>query len=294
MTPINVDGNILKMKAFPFFLMDKAKYWLYELAPGTVTSWESMKRASLEKFFPTSRVVDGSKVQGAAICGMCSMQGHLNDQCPQLIENEGCECANAMGYQGQINRGMIHTLTPIIRAGEINQTSSGGSLNNLNNLNNKEDIDSHLSGSIKDHSHQFNLIHNLPKQTQGQQNQAKEMSDMKKQIGQISKFLGQFREQGKLPSLTVMNPKGGFETVNAITLKSGKKVGTNPKMSKSSQEEDEKLQQKDETLDKPTARVEQPLPFMQARNEEDEKDILETFRKVHVNIPLLDAIKQIL
>ncbi|KAM2757954.1 hypothetical protein PS2_019635 [Malus domestica] len=38
MTPINVDGNILKMKAFPFSLMDKAKDWLYELAPGTVTS----------------------------------------------------------------------------------------------------------------------------------------------------------------------------------------------------------------------------------------------------------------
>ncbi|KAM1870753.1 hypothetical protein ACFX1X_047234 [Malus domestica] len=57
MTPINVDGNILKMKAFPFSLMDKAKDWLYELAPGTVTSWESMKRAFLEKFFPTSRVI---------------------------------------------------------------------------------------------------------------------------------------------------------------------------------------------------------------------------------------------
>ena len=57
MTPVNVDGSILKMKAFPFSLMDKAKDWLYELAPGSVTSWESMKRAFLEKFFPTSRVI---------------------------------------------------------------------------------------------------------------------------------------------------------------------------------------------------------------------------------------------
>ncbi|KAM1203307.1 hypothetical protein ACFX2J_019158 [Malus domestica] len=32
---------------------------------------------------------------------------------------------------------------------------------------------------------------------------------------------------------------------------------------------------------------------MQSRNEENEKDILETFRKMQVNIPLLDAIKQI-
>ncbi|KAM1724344.1 hypothetical protein PS2_022190 [Malus domestica] len=57
MTPINVDGNILKMKAFPFSLMDKAKDWLYELALGTITSWESMKRAFLEKIFPTTRVI---------------------------------------------------------------------------------------------------------------------------------------------------------------------------------------------------------------------------------------------
>ena len=43
MTLVNVDGSILKMKAFPFSLVEKAKDWLYELAPGTVTSWESMK-----------------------------------------------------------------------------------------------------------------------------------------------------------------------------------------------------------------------------------------------------------
>ncbi|KAM1063537.1 hypothetical protein ACFX2A_028285 [Malus domestica] len=57
MTPINMDGNILKMKAFPFSLLEKANDWLFELAPGTVTSWESMKKAFLEKFFPTSRVI---------------------------------------------------------------------------------------------------------------------------------------------------------------------------------------------------------------------------------------------
>ncbi|KAM2435047.1 hypothetical protein PS1_025057 [Malus domestica] len=57
MTPVNVDGSIMKMKAFPFSLLEKAKDWLYELAPRTITSWESMKRAFLEKFFPTSRVI---------------------------------------------------------------------------------------------------------------------------------------------------------------------------------------------------------------------------------------------
>ncbi|KAM2340076.1 hypothetical protein ACFX1X_019586 [Malus domestica] len=36
-----------------------------------------------------------------------------------------------------------------------------------------------------------------------------------------------------------------------------------------------------------------PRRFMQSKKVEAEKDILETFRKVQVNIPLLDAIKQV-
>ncbi|KAM1331181.1 hypothetical protein ACFX14_043816 [Malus domestica] len=75
-----------------------------------------------------SQVIDGTKVQGTAICEVCSMQGHLNDQCLQLIENGGWESSNAVGYQGQNQP----------RVGEITQTSSGGSPNNLNN---KGDID---------------------------------------------------------------------------------------------------------------------------------------------------------
>ncbi|KAM2289061.1 hypothetical protein COP1_030083 [Malus domestica] len=152
------------------------------------------------------------------------------------------------------------------------------------------------------------------------------MDELEKQVGQIAEFMGQFREQGKLPSSTVVNPRGGFETAKAITLRSGKEVGTEPQPSKSAPKEDEKLQIEEENQAKATARVETPLPqppkhsnsatigkegpiqvnsnvippnvpfpsrFLQAKNEEEEKDVLETFRKVHVNIPLLDAIKQI-
>ncbi|KAM2510336.1 hypothetical protein EV1_034258 [Malus domestica] len=145
------------------------------------------------------------------------------------------------------------------------------------------------------------------------------MSEVKKQIGQ-------FREEGKLLSSTIVNPKGGFETAKAIMLRSGKEVGIKPNTSKSSQKEDDKLLLEEEKLDKATVRKESSLPqppnapklsnsgkgdsilthsnpilvnapfphrFMQSKKEENEKDILETFRKVQVNIPLLDAIKQV-
>ncbi|KAM2704163.1 hypothetical protein EV1_033522 [Malus domestica] len=158
------------------------------------------------------------------------------------------------------------------------------------------------------------------------QNQAKKVDEFEKKMEQMAEFMGQFREQGRLPCSTIVNSKGGFESAKNIMLKSGRKVGTDPNPSKSSQNEDEKLQFEENEQDKGTARIEQSLPqpptpsnpsnsgkvgsnsiisnpippnvpfpgrFMQSRDEENEKDILETFRKVQVNIPLLDAIKKI-
>ncbi|CAN6678215.1 unnamed protein product [Malus baccata var. baccata] len=157
----------------------------------------------------------------------------------------------------------------------------------------------------------------LTTMAQGMQNQAKEVNELKKQMGQMAEFLGQFRENGKLPSTTVVNPKGGFESAKAITLRSGKEVRN---------KEDEKIQLEEEENTYPTARVASPMPqpsktshpstsgknvpnvvisntnlpnvpfprrFAQSKKEESEKDILDTFRKVQVNIPLLDAIKQV-
>ncbi|CAN6583893.1 unnamed protein product [Malus baccata var. baccata] len=427
MTPINVDGSILKMKAFPFSLLEKAKDWLYELAPGTVTSWESMKRAFLEKFFPTSRVillrkmisgiqqeegesfptyyerfkslvasypqhqmkeelllqyfyegllpierqmldasaggalvdktptaaktlisnralnaqqyegvgqrsnprqhqvnevVEGPKVQNVAVCGVCSTHGHLTDKCPQLIEMEGGKPSMPWDLATNTNRGMTPFLILTIPVGEIIRISNG---ENPNKPNNKLHLGNNPRVSIKSHWHPHNLKHNLPKPIQGMQNKDKMMDELEKQVGQIAEFMGQFREQGKLPSSTVVNPRGGVETAKAITLRSGKEVGTEPKPSKSAPKEDEKLQIEEMDQAKATTRVEQSLPqppkpsnsatigkegliqvnsnvippnvpfpsrFLRAKKEE-EKDVLETFRKVHVNIPLLDAIKQI-
>ncbi|CAN6554890.1 unnamed protein product [Malus baccata var. baccata] len=157
----------------------------------------------------------------------------------------------------------------------------------------------------------------LTTMAQGMQNQANEVNELKKQMGQMAEFLGQFCENSKLPSTTVVNPKGGFESAKAITLRSGKQVRN---------KEDEKIQLEEEEHTYPTARVASPMPqpsktshpstsgkcvpnvvisntnlpivpfprrFAQSKKEESEKDILDTFRKVQVNIPLLDAIKQV-
>ncbi|KAM1262754.1 hypothetical protein ACFX2G_028456 [Malus domestica] len=454
MTPVNVDGNILKMKAFPFSLMDKAKDWLYELAPGTVTSWESMKRAFLEKFFPTSRIIllrkkisgikqeegesfptyyerfkslvascpqhqmkeelllqyfyegllplerqmldasaggalvdktpmaakvlianralnaqqyegvgqrgpsrhqvhemaEGMKMQGPVVCGVCSIQGHVSEKCPQLIENGGWESANAIGFQGQ-NQSRhdpySNTYNPGWRdhpnfkwrdpqqpqnQGGFRQQPPGFFPKTYGPPQNQAQSGPSASGTSLDNDA---LLKILTKLSNGQEDQAKAMQSqdkrvdqLEKQIGQIAEFVGKFHDPGQLPSSTIPNPKGGFESAKAITLRSGKEVGADP-TSKTGHNEDEILQMEEEESRLPTAKVVPPLPqapsipnlpnlshkgknvsnsvhtnvfpsnvpfpsrFMQTKKEEAEKDILETFRKVQVNIPLLDAIKQV-
>ncbi|KAM1610502.1 hypothetical protein ACFXTN_020897 [Malus domestica] len=78
-----------------------------------------------------------------------------------------------------------------------------------------------------------------------------------------------------------------------MSLRSGKQVEFDPQPSNSRFNEVEELIIEEEEQSTPTKRVETSLPFMQSKKEGAEKDILETFRKVQVNIPFLDAIKQV-
>ncbi|CAN6700796.1 unnamed protein product [Malus baccata var. baccata] len=462
------------MKAFPFSLMDKAKDWLYELAPGTVTSWESMKRAFLEKFFPTSRIIllrkkisgiqqeegesfptyyerfkslvascpqhqmkeelllqyfyegllplerqmldasaggalvdktpmaakvlianralnaqqyegvgqrgpprhqvhdvsstsdlhsqlanltsivsqmaEGMKIQGPVVCGVCSIQGHVSEKCPQLIENGGWESANAIGFQGK-NQSRhdpySNTYNPGWRdhpnfkwrepqqpqnQGGFRQQPPGFFPKTYGPPQNQAQSVPSASGTSLDNDALLKILTKLSNgqedQAKAMQNQDKRVDQLEKQIGQIAEFVGKFRDPGQLPSSTIPNPKGGFESAKAITLRSGKEVGAGSS-SETGHNEDELLQLEEEEAKQPTAKVVPPLPqvpnvpnlpnsshkgknvsnsvhtnvfpsnvpfpsrFMQTKKEEAEKDILETFRKVQVNIPLLDAIKQV-
>ena len=47
--------DILKLKAFPLTLKDKAKIWLNSLRPRTIRNWEDMQVEFLKKFFSTHK-----------------------------------------------------------------------------------------------------------------------------------------------------------------------------------------------------------------------------------------------
>ncbi|KAM1951750.1 hypothetical protein ACFX15_006315 [Malus domestica] len=297
-----------------------------------------------------SQMAEGMRMQGPMVCGVCSIQGHASEKCPQLIENGGWESANAIGFQGQNqprNDPYSNTYNPGWRDHpnfkwrEAQQPQQqGGFRQQPPGFFTKPYAPPHVPqqsapnalGTSLDNDTLLKLLTNL---SQGQENQAKAMQNqdkmvdqLEKQIGQIVDFVSKFRDPGQLPSSTIQNPNEGFETAKAITLRSGKEVGAGSS-SKTGHKEDEKLQIEEEESNQPTARVETPLPpvpmaqpqsnlfnkgknvsnsvytnvippnvpfpsrFLQSKNKEEEKDVLETFRKVQVNIPLLDAIKQI-
>ncbi|KAJ0909570.1 putative aspartic peptidase domain superfamily [Helianthus annuus] len=129
-----------------------------------------------------------------------------------------------------------------------------------------------------------------------QQETKASIKNLEQQMAQLASSVSKLESQGKLPAQTENNPK---HNVSAITLRSGKSYD-GPSM----QEEEEIVVEK-KNRDK--MKVQEPVrsemkftpiaPFpsrlQSTKKEREEQEIMETFRKVEVNIPLLDAIKQV-
>ena len=50
-----IDMDLLKLKAFPLTLKDKAKIWLKSLRPRTIRNWAELQAEFLKKFFSTTK-----------------------------------------------------------------------------------------------------------------------------------------------------------------------------------------------------------------------------------------------
>ncbi|CAN6691802.1 unnamed protein product [Malus baccata var. baccata] len=218
MTPINVDGSILKMKAFPFSLLEKVRDWLYELAPGIVTSWESMKRAFLEKFFPTSRVILLRK----RISGIQQDEGESFPTYYECFKSLVASCPQHQMKEELLLQYFYEGLLPIER--QILDASVGGAL-----VDKTPTAARTLIANQVLNAQQYEGVGQRSTQRQHQVNEGQKGG----RVGEVS--------------------RADCGVHGAI----------------------------------PRAR------FMQSKKEEAKKDILETFRKVQVNIPLLDAIKQV-
>ncbi|XP_031274922.1 uncharacterized protein LOC116133348 [Pistacia vera] len=140
---------------------------------------------------------------------------------------------------------------------------------------------------------------------QFQQGTGSSIQSLENHMGQMAIAISRLEAQvgGKLSSQIVVNPK---ENVKAVTLRSGKKVEEPklniPSVAKEEEIEDEIEKEEATTESKvipnPSIQLQSnilpfPSKFTKSKKEEKDKEILEMFCKVEVNIPLMDAIKQV-
>ncbi|KAL6551317.1 hypothetical protein OROMI_021805 [Orobanche minor] len=136
---------------------------------------------------------------------------------------------------------------------------------------------------------------------QAVQSNSQAISKFETQIGQLATTLAE-REKGKFPSQSIPNPKRQYEVnssnaeVQSITtLRSGKEIQkpdfdpeeklNKPQVSKS---EDSKEKEKPYVPKAPS-----PERLISKDKSSQYKDILEIFKRVRINIPFLDVIKQV-
>jgi hypothetical protein len=53
----DVDGNIIKLKLFPFSLRGIAKDWLLSLPRNSIDSWDKCKDAFIRKYYPPAKII---------------------------------------------------------------------------------------------------------------------------------------------------------------------------------------------------------------------------------------------
>ncbi|KAM2821468.1 hypothetical protein COP1_037549 [Malus domestica] len=180
MTPINIDGSIMKIKAFPFSLLEKVKDWLYELAPGTVTSWESMKRAFLEKFFPTSRVILLRK----RISGIQQDEG---ESFPTYYERFKSFVASCPQHQMKDLRYFYEGLLPIER--QMLDASTGGALMDKTHTAAKT-----LIANQALNAQQYKGVGQISTPRQHQVNEVSAISELQNQMANLTTLLSQVVE----------------------------------------------------------------------------------------------------
>ncbi|XP_027364478.1 uncharacterized protein LOC113871585, partial [Abrus precatorius] len=238
----------------------------------------------------------------AMLCGICSVTDHYTDSCPTLQESDTLE-GNPQAYAANIYTNKFPFPNSQQQPNwDLSSNRYNPGWRNHPNLRWEKN-----EPSLEELMKQLTM-NNIT----FQQRTEASIKTLENQMGQLASSLNQMQSQGSgnLPAQTVANPKN----VSAITLRSGK-VMQEPTVSKEKGDPkcapstvdlngEEKVQEQPEPTSAQPKAAENvdrpiPLPFPQRviqpskKIEEAEKEILETFRKVEVNIPLLDAIKQI-
>ncbi|XP_071928236.1 uncharacterized protein [Coffea arabica] len=255
----------------------------------------------------------------AKVCGVCTAVGHPTEMCP-LVQEETAEQVNMAG----------HAPAPRKPYDPYSNTYNPGWRDHPNLSYGGNRQSNFVPNRQQGHQQQYHprpppppppsnsspSMEEMMKQLlANQQKTDSDLQSMRNQLGQVQSLQNQMNQmvitinrlesqvQGKLPSQPEANPKN----VSAMTLRSGKEVqGPEPVIPKDKDEERIEKELEEEGTDNKNVKVpSNPIPTTKTnpppfpsrlekpKKQDKEKEVLEIFRKVEINIPLLDAIKQV-
>ncbi|RDX81010.1 hypothetical protein CR513_38366, partial [Mucuna pruriens] len=211
----------------------------------------------------------------AKVCGICTFVEHPTDMCPTLQETESDQTENV---------GAIATWETAISArtesGAIRSSTIRIHTEYLSEASRLSTADSAISSTtFPTATATVESAHPRQLPISGRTDEAA----CSKQLVSAG--------SSNLPSQTIPNPRGN---ASVVTLRSGKELPQPtlqqlPRSAEADSEPNVDLQSRPETT--------VPLPFpsrtTSARKPESDEELLKMFRKVEINIPLLDAIKQV-
>ncbi|XP_024037619.1 uncharacterized protein LOC112097222, partial [Citrus clementina] len=290
MRPQGVTEEQIKLRAFPFSVDGLAKDWLYYLPPGSITTWNGLKKQFLEKYFPASRAANIRK----DICGIRQLPGETLYEYWERFKQLCASCPQHQISDQLLIQYFYEGLSLMDRS--MIDAASGGVLVNKTPTQARELISNMAANAQQFSSRQDATLRNVNEATTAS------IQNLENQMSQLATTVSRLESQvlGRLPSQSEVNPK---ENVSAVILRSGTELQEpSKKVTKHVEDELEKNELMPQSQDAEPTRA-KPLPivipppfpsrFAKSKKEEQDKDILETFRKVEVNIPLLDAIKKI-
>ncbi|OMO92485.1 Retrotransposon gag protein [Corchorus capsularis] len=318
------------LRTFPFTLMDRAKDWLYLLPTSSITSWTSLKKLFLEKYFPAHNASSIRK----EICGIKQRHGETMHQYWERFKTLCASCPNHQINEQLLIQYFYEGLLPFHRS-SIDSASGGAFIDktpaeawtlvenmaaNTQQFGSREDFSregptrrinevstysTSLEQQLQETNQQIAILTNLsqanfsslPRVCAIEMQQIKEaMEMMRKQICQLASDLSDLKTQGqqRIPSQPKVPPR---ENVSAISLRTGKELkDPYPTLAAHQQDKGESSYTKEDLQLPAEIKIEDEHNDKRAapiEGSNKEEAATQPKGKVEVNIPLLDAIQQI-
>ncbi|KAK8682456.1 hypothetical protein V6N13_054844 [Hibiscus sabdariffa] len=237
----------------------------------------------------TSLVI--GKINPGSACGICTMTDYPTNCCSSLQE----EAVNVVGnFPGPPQRSCNPYGNTYNPGWKDHPNFSYAQNQRPNQASQKGPFQQHYQKPQKT-SLELMMEKMMEKLVASQENSESRFQELEKQVSQLAQTVGRPESRGKLPSQTENNPRAN---VSAITLRSGTIVEPKSREKEVEKgEEKEPLPTKQSTSDSnaPSSEVQPPFPsrLVNRDKQAEDKGILDIFRKVEVNIPLLEVIRRV-